>query len=83
MVAGTQIPFEALLPLIDQTAAKVHRLAPRDAQTGPAKRNDQAVIAHHMEVIEDLRFKIEDFSSQEIREVYQALARLIAKAHNG
>jgi predicted short-subunit dehydrogenase-like oxidoreductase (DUF2520 family) len=83
VLAGTQIPFEALLPLIDQTAAKVHRMKPFDAQTGPAKRNDQAVMAHHMDVIEDLRFKIEDFSAQEIREVYQALARLIAKAHNG
>ena len=25
-----------MLPLIDETARKVHELAPRDAQTGPA-----------------------------------------------
>ncbi len=41
------VPFEELLPLIDETAAKVHRLAPHEAQTGPAVRNDSRVIAAH------------------------------------
>ena len=86
ILKDTQIPFEALLPLIDQTAAKVHSISPRDAQTGPAKRGDKAVIAHQIEVlkklkVESLKFKGE-FSGEELSEVYQALAGLILKAHN-
>lgn len=38
------IPFNVLLPLIDETALKVHDLSPKQAQTGPAKRYDQNVI---------------------------------------
>lgn len=82
VLKGTQIPFEALLPLIDQTAAKLHSMRPADAQTGPAKRNDQAVIAHHIDVISNLGSQISDFNSEEIAELYQELAGLIAKAHN-
>ena len=41
------LPFEAMLPLIDETAAKVHQLSPREAQTGPAIRGDQAVMKRH------------------------------------
>lgn len=33
-----------MLPLIDETAAKVHELAPKDAQTGPAVRYDENVL---------------------------------------
>lgn len=51
LLRGTQIPFSVLLPLIDQTAAKVHTLAPKDAQTGPAVRGDENVISHHLELL--------------------------------
>jgi len=53
MLKGTQIPFKALLPLIDETAAKVHTLSPKEAQTGPAIRGDKNVIEHHLELIKD------------------------------
>jgi hypothetical protein len=33
-----------MLPLVDETAQKVHELAPVEAQTGPAVRGDQNVI---------------------------------------
>ena len=82
VLKGTQIPFEALLPLIDQTSAKMHSMRPAEAQTGPAKRNDQAVINHHIDVISNLGFQISNFSSQEIASLYQELAGLIVKAHN-
>ena len=72
VLKGTQIPFEALLPLIDQTAAKVHSLAPKDAQTGPAKRGDHEVMNHHLEILKATPYA----------EVYQALAALIEKAHS-
>lgn len=38
------IPFDVMLPLIDETAKKVHTLSPHDAQTGPAVRYDENVI---------------------------------------
>lgn len=72
VLKDTQIPFEALLPLIDRTAAKVHTLKPADAQTGPAQRGDEEVIKHHLEIL----------SATPYAELYQALATLIAKAHN-
>lgn len=79
----TQLPFEALLPLIDQTAAKVHSMRPIDAQTGPAKRGDHAVMTKHTEVLKARKNAYgEPFSSEELCEVYQALGALIEKAHN-
>lgn len=72
VLKDTQIPFEALLPLIDQTAAKVHSLKPKDAQTGPAKRGDHEVMNHHLEILKATPYA----------EVYQALAALIEKAQN-
>lgn len=38
------IPFDVMLPLIDETARKVHELTPDEAQTGPAVRYDENVI---------------------------------------
>lgn len=45
------LEFDLLLPLIDETAAKVHALAPRSAQTGPALRNDRQVMAKHLQAL--------------------------------
>ena len=38
------VPFTDFLPLIDETAAKVHDMSPLAAQTGPAVRYDENVI---------------------------------------
>lgn len=45
------LPFDALLPLIDETARKVHLLPPEEAQTGPAIRGDHEVMEHHLEML--------------------------------
>jgi len=45
------LEFSLLLPLIDETASKVHLLTPREAQTGPAVRNDQRVITKHLQAL--------------------------------
>ncbi len=47
------IPFDVMLPLIDETARKVHELSPREAQTGPAVRYDKRVMNHHLDMLED------------------------------
>lgn len=45
------LPFEVMLPLIDETAHKVHELEPRLAQTGPAVRYDGNVIGEHLQML--------------------------------
>lgn len=45
------IPFNILLPLIEETASKVRSNSPRDAQTGPAKRLDQTIMAKHIDML--------------------------------
>lgn len=57
MLEGTHIPFSAILPLIDETAKKVHTIAPQQAQTGPASRGDTNVIAKHEDLIQDETLK--------------------------
>jgi predicted short-subunit dehydrogenase-like oxidoreductase (DUF2520 family) len=51
------LPFEAALPLIDETADKIHSLSPEKAQTGPAIRYDENVINKHLSWIEDEKIK--------------------------
>lgn len=48
-----QVPFEILKPLIQETADKVMTLSPKEAQTGPAKRNDTDTIEAHLSFISD------------------------------
>ena len=69
LLKDTHIPFSALLPLIDETAAKIHSLAPRDAQTGPARRGDENVMKHHLDIL----------PNAEQRELYQRLSEEISK----
>ena len=84
ILQDTQIPFEALLPLIDNTAAKVHKMKPADAQTGPAQRGDKAVMEHHLDVLKAPQPPKggDGFSAEEKVAVYQALAALIGKGQN-
>lgn len=53
IVQRAGIPFDVLLPLIDETAAKVHYLTPAEAQTGPAVRCDRTVMDRHVADLED------------------------------
>ena len=47
------LPFDVMLPLIDETARKVHELSPKAAQTGPAIRYDENVINNHLAMLSD------------------------------
>ena len=71
LLSNTHIPFKALLPLIDETAAKIHSLHPSDAQTGPARRGDENVMEHHMSLLND-----------EQKQVYQILSEAIRKRNS-
>lgn len=52
MLGRDGIPFEVLLPLIDETARKVRRLPPAEAQTGPAVRHDLDVMRRQLAMLE-------------------------------
>ena len=47
------IPFDVMLPLINETAAKVYEMKPKDAQTGPAVRYDENVIGKQSKLLEN------------------------------
>ena len=59
---------EFLLPLIDETANKIHDLTPREAQTGPAVRYDKNVIDKHLDLLKD---------NPETRNLYEVLSESI------
>lgn len=48
-----KVPFEVLKTLILETANKVMTLSPKEAQTGPAIRNDKQTIASHLAFLSD------------------------------
>lgn len=62
------LPFDAMLPLIDEAARKVHRMSPREAQTGPARRGDKNVMNAHKEMLDD-----------EMANIYDTLSNYIMK----
>ena len=66
------IPFDVMLPLIDETARKVHQLHPRDAQTGPAVRYDENVINMQRQLLE---------GHPEVQTLYELLSRSIHSMH--
>ena len=62
------IPVEVMLPLIDETARKVHELKPAEAQTGPAVRYDENVIGKHLSLLAD---------DPECQELYEKISKSI------
>lgn len=66
-----QIPFDFFLPLIDETVEKIHHLHPKEAQTGPAVRNDKRVLSLHEVLLAD----------SEYLELYQMLNASIQKMY--
>ncbi|OYQ37247.1 hypothetical protein CHU92_08645 [Flavobacterium cyanobacteriorum] len=51
------IPFDILKPLILETADKIKLLAPGEAQTGPALRNDTLTLEKHMDFLKEENLK--------------------------
>ncbi len=65
------IPMDVLLPLIDETARKVHELNPKEAQTGPAVRYDENVIQKHLSLLTDA----------DERQIYELMSKNIYKTN--
>ena len=70
LLAEDNIPFDVLLPLIDETALKVHSLTPHEAQTGPAVRGDWAVVNSHMQTLS---------KSSNLCEIYERISNYISE----
>lgn len=66
------IPFEYLIPLVEETIEKIRTIEPKLAQTGPAVRNDQKVMDLHRELIH----------SNEVLELYNTLNNSILKMYH-
>lgn len=62
-----KLPFEILQPLIQETVNKILYLPPKEAQTGPAKRNDSETINTHLNFLSDENHK----------EIYKLLTKSI------
>lgn len=56
ILASRGLPFSVMLPLIDETARKVHTMSPLRAQTGPAVRYDENVIRSQSGLLRDNPF---------------------------
>ncbi|MCD8318109.1 MAG: DUF2520 domain-containing protein [Paraprevotella sp.] len=62
------IPFDVMWPLIDETARKIHRLPPSEAQTGPAVRYDRNVIDRQCALLD---------GHPAVRHIYEMMSRSI------
>ena len=62
-----KIDFEILKPLILETANKIMTLSPKEAQTGPAKRQDTQTINSHLQFLTD----------ENQKEIYKLLTKSI------
>lgn len=52
LLASKNMSFDLLLPLITETVTKVKSTSPEEAQTGPAKRNDQKTMQKHLDLLQ-------------------------------
>lgn len=62
-----KVDFEILKPLILETANKIKILSPKEAQTGPAKRQDSQTINSHLAFLSD----------ENQKEIYKILTKSI------
>ncbi len=67
---GNKVPFEILKPLIVETAKKIETISPIEAQTGPAKRDDNKTIKTHISMLSEEHQKIYKLLTQSIKNTY-------------
>lgn len=67
-----RLSFDLLKPLIAETAEKIKTMSPKDAQTGPARRNDIKSIQNHLELLDDKdKIALYTFLSDAIKRTYE------------
>ncbi|SDE51167.1 Rossmann-like and DUF2520 domain-containing protein [Riemerella columbipharyngis] len=66
------IPFEYFLPLIEETVEKIKEVTPKQAQTGPAVRNDKNILVRQENLIQDeMALAIYKIMNQSIQKMYE------------
>lgn len=75
VLAQGGLDFGLLLPLIEETAAKVHDMAPDEAQTGPAVRGDGNITGRHLALLDT-------WQRPEWAALYRQMSELIYSRHN-
>ena len=73
-VLGTVgLPFDIMLPLLDETVAKLHGMSPLAAQTGPAVRQDENVMASQQALLS---------GEPQMQDIYRLMSQSIICEHN-
>ncbi|MBT8327044.1 MAG: DUF2520 domain-containing protein [Bacteroidia bacterium] len=62
-----ELDFKNLLPIIEETALRLRQNNPRNVQTGPAKREDIAIVDKHLSMLSNI----------ELKEIYKKLSHYI------
>lgn len=65
-----RLPFDAMLPLIKTTVAKLNNMTPAESQTGPAARGDVKIIEKHLNNLKGIK-----------HDIYSLLSRSIMQHH--
>lgn len=73
LMEDQNLPFEYMLPLIRETVNKLESLNPKNAQTGPALRNDQKILQAHMNLLRN---------KKDLRFLYKVISDSIKKFHD-
>ena len=73
ILGENNIKFEILLPLIHETINKISKEKPKKVQSGPARRNDKAVIKKHMQLLN---------SDPVMKNIYALLTNNIMREYN-
>ena len=60
------IPFDVMLPLINETTEKIQKISPKEAQTGPAVREDRNVMSKQLELMN---------GKEDLQELYKMLSK--------
>ena len=60
------IPFDVMLPLINETTEKIQKISPKEAQTGPAVRGDRNVMSKQLELMN---------GKENLQELYKMLSK--------
>jgi predicted short-subunit dehydrogenase-like oxidoreductase (DUF2520 family) len=72
LLLQNNLDFNLLRPLIKETAEKVQRVLPLEAQTGPAIRSDEGTLEAHLQLLQHM---------PELQHIYQTLSDSIKKSH--
>lgn len=72
LLEANKLDFDLIRPLIAETVGKINLNDPISVQTGPAVRNDLAIINSHLEMLKD---------QPEMYEIYEKLSQSIVNLH--